>query len=385
MAHAPTPGPAQPSQVSIEPGMPVTGTLEGERSDETSAPVAAPASISGAPAATSTPAPALALASAPVTAPAGVATASRPPTTPPGQEQQEAPPPRRRPWQLFSRFFPPQTTEPAKDQRAGATAAPGANELPNANSTPAAAAEPQPVVSAAVNKSDSAVKTANWETESSSGQPPPQPQTRTKRGGVAVGPTRHTVEAGETFATISQRYYGSAAYDRALWWFNRGQVASPERLAPGNLIIIPDVKELDPAQFRSLRLKSRSTTAPEPSRLSAPVRAGGDGTKLDLPRSSTMKGEPSQVRAWPERRSEGDAPNGSSERTGGVRESRTQPIHVVRRYESLRSIARDRLGDSRRAGEIAELNQDRLGDNTPVRPGMRLILPADATPAVEAR
>ena len=68
-----------------------------------------------------------------------------------------------------------------------------------------------------------------------------------------------------------------------------------------------------------------------------------------------------------------------------MRESRTQPIHVVRRYESLRSIARDRLGDSRRAGEIAELNQDRLGDNNQVRPGMRLILPADATPAVESR
>ena len=75
-----------------------------------------------------------------------------------------------------------------------------------------------------------------------------------------------------------------------LWWFNRGQVAWPERLAAGNLIIIPDVKEMDPAQFRSLRLKSPSAIAPESSRSLAPAPAGTGETKLDLPRSSTVKG-----------------------------------------------------------------------------------------------
>ena len=43
------------------------------------------------------------------------------------------------------------------------------------------------------------------------------------------------------------------------------------------------------------------------------------------------------------------------------------PIHVVGRFESLRSIARDRLGDSRRAAEILALNRDTLRSQRPPR------------------
>jgi hypothetical protein len=53
---------------------------------------------------------------------------------------------------------------------------------------------------------------------------------------------------------------------------------------------------------------------------------------------------------------------------------------VVRRNETLRSIARDRLGDVRRSGEIAALNRDLLGDDPRPVPGQRLILPAGAGP-----
>jgi hypothetical protein len=56
------------------------------------------------------------------------------------------------------------------------------------------------------------------------------------------------------------------------------------------------------------------------------------------------------------------------------------PIHVVRPFETLRSIARDRLDDSRRASEIAELNRDRLGESGALAPGQVLLLPADARP-----
>jgi nucleoid-associated protein YgaU len=54
-------------------------------------------------------------------------------------------------------------------------------------------------------------------------------------------------------------------------------------------------------------------------------------------------------------------------------------VHVVRRHETLRSIARDRLGNPHRTGEIIELNRELLGPAGQPTVGQRLILPEDAT------
>ena len=151
---------------------------------------------------------------------------------------------------------------------------------------------------------------------------PPADRPSARRGGVAAGPRRHTVARDETFATISQQYYGSARYDRALWWFNRGVISRPDRLSPGDLIVIPRQR----ARF---------------------ISGAGPPVSSRAPR-------------------------------------RAPPYHVVRRYETLRSIARDRLGDSRRADEIIELNQDRLPESNQLRPGLRLLLPSDAAPEPQA-
>ena len=56
-------------------------------------------------------------------------------------------------------------------------------------------------------------------------------------------------------------------------------------------------------------------------------------------------------------------------------------VHVVRRHETLRSIARDRLGDPQRSGELTELNRDVLGPGGQLTVGQRLILPANAMTA----
>ena len=55
-------------------------------------------------------------------------------------------------------------------------------------------------------------------------------------------------------------------------------------------------------------------------------------------------------------------------------------VHVVGPRETVRSIARDRLGDSRRADEIIELNRDLLTTQGRLTTGDRILLPPDASP-----
>ena len=63
-----------------------------------------------------------------------------------------------------------------------------------------------------------------------------------------------------------------------------------------------------------------------------------------------------------------------------------RPVYKVRRYDTLRSIARDTLGDPRRADEIYDLNRDIIDDPTRLTAGQLLELPEDAdTRRVTAR
>jgi nucleoid-associated protein YgaU len=197
-------------------------------------------------------------------------------------------------------------------------------------------------------------------------------------GAVAAGPRRHTVADGETFASIAQLYYGSAHYDEALRRFNRGRIAGPGWLTPGDLLVIPDVAQLDVLPTRP----GRPESAPAPARAPEPPARG---LVPDPPRRA-------EVRAgWMDRASRRDGGDPGAIATGSAGPAadparRGEPrVHYVRRYETLRSIARDRLGDARRAVEIIELNPDRLRDSSHLAPGLRLLLPPDATPAPPAR
>jgi nucleoid-associated protein YgaU len=54
------------------------------------------------------------------------------------------------------------------------------------------------------------------------------------------------------------------------------------------------------------------------------------------------------------------------------------PKYQVRPRETLRSIARDTLGDSHRDEEILEMNRDAIPDPKHLTAGQILILPDDA-------
>jgi nucleoid-associated protein YgaU len=191
-------------------------------------------------------------------------------------------------------------------------------------------------------------------------RPSGQPRAQARGRGMIAGPRRHTVESGETLASIARLYYGSERYAASLWWVNRGHIERPDDLKPGDLVVVPAVNELE-----TPRRAEGSTASRAPSRNTA--------TELALIRAS---------RALPD---SAELPPGSAVRGNGDSRRRNPPIHVVLPNETLRSIARDRLGDSHRANEIAELNRDRLLDAGALEPGQTLVLPADARPAGQER
>jgi len=260
MAHAPAPSVARRTQNGEAAGASASTSFE--------FPVPAPAVAA---AAASTPTPASPSASASTYAPIsnsstrGVDKIEPAPTgTSPDQDRQGSSPPKRRPWQLFSRLLPQRSPEQKQDQFTANGAVPNSSPIPNTASPPGA------TTSIRAAKSDAMVTQTTWKPDSIPNPPRDVRPTGLRPGGVAAGPMRHTVARGETFAMIAQLYYGSARYDKALRWANRGLIARPERLTAGDLIVIPRVDQLDASQIGPVR--SESTTTPVPASAPAPDR-----------------------------------------------------------------------------------------------------------------
>jgi general secretion pathway protein D len=373
MSHAPAPNVASGTQIG--------GAAEASASTSPSTSFLFPVP---APAAASTPASPSASASASTTvsgsnAPRGAAIVPTPTGGPAIQDRSGTSPPPRRSWQLFGRVWPQRSNKQQQDRSGGNGALPESGASRDTEA-PLAASPPIPAA-----RSDAMVTQARWE-PSSIPNPPPDPRpTGSRRGGAAAGPTRHTVASGETVAMIAQLYYGSARFDKALLSFNRGLTARPNRLTTGDLIVIPRVDELDASQIGPA--KSKSVAVPVRASAPAPFPVGvatGDAGLNSRGFSEARLGTADQA-VRRNRENVGDGSSGSRPRTSSAESSvAPSPVHVVRRYETLRSIARDRLGDSRRTDEIIELNGDRLQDSNQLTPGQRILLPSDATPVRQA-
>jgi nucleoid-associated protein YgaU len=191
---------------------------------------------------------------------------------------------------------------------------------------------------------------------------------------VAAGPRRHTVASGDTFPSVARLYYGSERFGTALWQFNRGRFPHPQGLRAGDLLVIPAREELDASVARDM--KSPPGASPDLAPTSATTE-----TELDLPRSPDGRRDRADQTTGHER-------GAADRRAAGSDPGSTPPdrrsqvaVHVVRRYETLRSIARDRLGNAQRVDELLELNRDRLADPDQLTPRQRLVLPPDARTA----
>lgn len=158
----------------------------------------------------------------------------------------------------------------------------------------------------------------------------------------SLGPVTHVVKRGENFWTISRHYYGSGRYYKALWAANKAVAPAPEELYVGQSIRVPVPEDLDARWIVESGTERRTSAESKDLR---PTRQDEPAAKT----SAAAEFDPELL-----------------------------PTHRVRKGETLRSIAREELGDSERAEEIVKLNSDMLDDPPRLRVGVRLKLPQDA-------
>ena len=126
-------------------------------------------------------------------------------------------------------------------------------------------------------------------------------------------------------------------------------------MTAGTTLVIPMPEALDPA----LVAPPGTGSAPE----TVGARGRGRGTKEANPRAVELMlpvahpvTEPVPLDGEPARR----------------------PCYIVHPGETLRSIARETLGDAHREGEILDLNRRKITDPRHLPQGLRLALPDDA-------
>jgi nucleoid-associated protein YgaU len=175
-----------------------------------------------------------------------------------------------------------------------------------------------------------------------SGLPAASPSTGPARAAERSATRQHVVQRGENFWSIARTYYGSGSAYLALWYANRERVNSPEALAVGTSLRIPPMDELDRSMIEAV-----STVAPNNAR----------------PKSAAAPAQPIL------------SVGGRTDRNAIKPVDPSQRYHVVGASETLRSIARDELGDSSRELEIRRMNRDLLGESDRPQVGMRLRLP----------
>jgi len=189
---------------------------------------------------------------------------------------------------------------------------------------------------------------------------------------VVAGPRRHTIARGDTFASIAQRYYGSEEYAEPIRQSNRGRIGR-DGLHPGDLLVIPPREELEVPGGWAVQGHSAAVSNSTPG-----AGPEGLGSARPHPRRRFDAGD-DRHSAWTD-------PSESSPERASSPSARRAPVmvHMVGPDETPRSIARDRLGDARRANEIIELNREQLATEGRWRAGLRILLPADAGPPQDA-
>jgi nucleoid-associated protein YgaU len=212
-------------------------------------------------------------------------------------------------------------------------------------------------------------------------------------------------------------HYGSGRYYRALWRANAAKVPAIDGLHVGDVILIPAVEDLDPdsidppriragpAAFESggqvgmaepagppsssatrrdsvVTARTLRTSVAASARGIAARRASPSDASLALPAGAPALGRDPGTRPSSLDPGDDEADNAEPEIRLTARSRRPVPpkgpSYKVRPYDTLRSIARDTLGDAHRADEILDLNRGLIADPTHLIVGQLIELPEDA-------
>ena len=213
-----------------------------------------------------------------------------------------------------------------------------------------------------------------------------------------VEPTEHVVERGENYWIISRQYWGSGRYSAALWKANSanhpyidvcaGDVSSYLRSRTS----IPTTSCAGQDSFSAVGGVAGHHTPSEPSvenrwwrdrsgRCAAPGRSNVPARRASSRSEFADDSDPGVTADGGDRstaykgRSAAAAKVFDGDDAGDDQEVRTaarprgsaagrasKPVYRVRPHDTLRKIARDMLGDSRRANEIYELNRGVIDD-----------------------
>ena len=172
----------------------------------------------------------------------------------------------------------------------------------------------------------------------------------------------YVVQAGDSFWSISERFYGTGSYYQALAEYNRSLNPRLDQLRVGNQLMIPSQEEL-----RRLYPQLCPAAGAKEAISASPGGAAGGGSVL--------------VGGYPSAKLESSGPAGGlSDRPGSgtpiAPSGRTYRVYIVQEGDSIYEIARYLLGKASRWGEIYELNKEALGENLEYLPaGTRLLIP----------
>jgi nucleoid-associated protein YgaU len=159
-------------------------------------------------------------------------------------------------------------------------------------------------------------------------------------------PSTVKVLSGDTFVTLSRKFYHTEKLAQALFHYNRKQVVHPDGLFAGQVVEIPSRKVLE-TYFRKAQLAESQPT---------------QESTQDTLAGSPIEAAPIEAAPYKTARNEV-----------------AKKTHKIREGESLIDIARVRLGNANRWPEIYRLNRKLLGDTFDSLPaGHKLELPTDS-------
>ena len=158
-------------------------------------------------------------------------------------------------------------------------------------------------------------------------------------GGATTPTQTHVVGTGETLRSLALRYIGAPEY------WDEIQILNVDLLGPGGTDIQPGMRLRVPiAQFDTPRSRPEE-------------------------RAQAQQQTPQQ--AQQEAKREETAPRQTAPQTPRAGEA----IYVVKKNDSLWSIAASELGNGARWQELVKANADTLKNPDLLRPGMRLVIP----------